>query len=210
MDDDKEKLVIDELVDTVKGAVGDAAKAAVMPSTDPKAEPDPEGVAEKANEQVYLGGDAAVAPEAVPAPAPPVPKKKAKKTPVKIAHAKIPPAPPKKAAKKAAAKKSTKKSKKAALEKSVEKAGWTLIRSRYDDGGYSGGSTDRPDLQKSSVKYSEATRRDGATFRTRRRRLVELELKAKKRASQSNGCAAPRNKLDTRGGSAIARSHRGR
>ena len=23
-------------------------------------------------------------------------------------------------------------------------AGWTLIRSRYDDGGYSGGSTDRP------------------------------------------------------------------
>jgi site-specific DNA recombinase len=28
-------------------------------------------------------------------------------------------------------------------------AGWTLIRSRYDDGGYSGGgSTDRPDLQR--------------------------------------------------------------
>src|SRR5258705_4731817 len=27
-------------------------------------------------------------------------------------------------------------------------AGWTPIRSRYDDGGYSGGSTDRPDLQK--------------------------------------------------------------
>ena len=27
-------------------------------------------------------------------------------------------------------------------------AGWTLIRSRYDDGGYSGGSTDRPALQK--------------------------------------------------------------
>jgi site-specific DNA recombinase len=26
--------------------------------------------------------------------------------------------------------------------------GWILIRSRYDDGGYSGGSTDRPDLQK--------------------------------------------------------------
>ena len=25
-------------------------------------------------------------------------------------------------------------------------AGWTLIRSRYDDGGYSGGSTDRPNL----------------------------------------------------------------
>ena len=24
-------------------------------------------------------------------------------------------------------------------------AGWTLIKARYDDGGYSGGSTDRPD-----------------------------------------------------------------
>jgi site-specific DNA recombinase len=32
--------------------------------------------------------------------------------------------------------------------KSQAHAGWTLIRYRYDDGGYSGGSTDRPDLQK--------------------------------------------------------------
>src|SRR5256886_9533646 len=32
--------------------------------------------------------------------------------------------------------------------KSQAHAGWTLIRPRYDDGGYSGGSTDRPDLQK--------------------------------------------------------------
>src|SRR3954469_13095874 len=32
--------------------------------------------------------------------------------------------------------------------KSQAHAGWTLIRSRYDDCGYSGGSTDRPDLQK--------------------------------------------------------------
>jgi DNA invertase Pin-like site-specific DNA recombinase len=31
--------------------------------------------------------------------------------------------------------------------KSQVHAGWTLIRSRYDDGGYSGGSTDRPNLQ---------------------------------------------------------------
>jgi site-specific DNA recombinase len=32
--------------------------------------------------------------------------------------------------------------------KSQAHAGWTLIRTRYDDGGYSGGSTDRPDLQR--------------------------------------------------------------
>ena len=32
--------------------------------------------------------------------------------------------------------------------KSQAHDGWTLIRSRYDDGGYSGGSTDRPDLQR--------------------------------------------------------------
>src|SRR6266436_6303628 len=32
--------------------------------------------------------------------------------------------------------------------KSQAHAGWTLIRSRYDDRGYSGGSTDRPDLQR--------------------------------------------------------------
>jgi site-specific DNA recombinase len=32
--------------------------------------------------------------------------------------------------------------------KSQSHAGWTLIRSRYDDGGYSGGSTNRPDLQR--------------------------------------------------------------
>src|SRR5258705_8729600 len=32
--------------------------------------------------------------------------------------------------------------------KSQAHAGWTLIRSRYDDGGYSGGATHPPDLQK--------------------------------------------------------------
>jgi site-specific DNA recombinase len=32
--------------------------------------------------------------------------------------------------------------------KSQTHAGWTLIRPRYDDGGYSGGSTDRPNLQR--------------------------------------------------------------
>jgi site-specific DNA recombinase len=35
-----------------------------------------------------------------------------------------------------------------AYMKSQAHAGWSLIRSRYDDGGYSGGSTDRPDLQR--------------------------------------------------------------
>src|SRR5260370_717872 len=35
-----------------------------------------------------------------------------------------------------------------AYVKSQAHAGWTLIRSRYDDGGYSGGSTDRPALQR--------------------------------------------------------------
>src|ERR1700755_2185264 len=32
--------------------------------------------------------------------------------------------------------------------KSQTHAGWSQIRSRYDDGGYSGGSTDRPNLQR--------------------------------------------------------------
>src|SRR6202795_2148031 len=32
--------------------------------------------------------------------------------------------------------------------KSQAHAGWTPIRSRYDDGGYSGGSIDRPDLKR--------------------------------------------------------------
>ena len=36
----------------------------------------------------------------------------------------------------------------AAYIKSQAHAGWTLIKARYDDGGYSGGSTDRPDLQR--------------------------------------------------------------
>lgn len=36
----------------------------------------------------------------------------------------------------------------AAYIKSQAHAGWTLLRSRYDDGGYSGGSTERPALQR--------------------------------------------------------------
>src|SRR6516162_5991018 len=36
----------------------------------------------------------------------------------------------------------------AAYIKSQAHAGWTLIKARYDDGGYSGGSTDRHNLQR--------------------------------------------------------------
>src|SRR5262249_55491949 len=36
----------------------------------------------------------------------------------------------------------------AAYVRSQAQEGWTLIRARYDDGGYSGGSTDRPALQR--------------------------------------------------------------
>ena len=32
--------------------------------------------------------------------------------------------------------------------KSQAHAGWSQVRTRYDDGGYSGGSTERPALQK--------------------------------------------------------------
>ena len=47
--------------------------------------------------------------------------------------------------------------------KSQAHAGWALIRSRYDDGGYSGGSTDRPDLQR-LLDDIRATRIDGSVF----------------------------------------------
>lgn len=125
MDDDKEKSVIDKFVDTVTTAVGQVAKAAVTPNGDPKAEPDPEAIAEKSNEQVYLRGDAAIAPETVPAPAPPAPKKNvAKKATVKLSTAKRP--PPKKTAKKAVgkntAKKSVKRSKKSTPKKTTKAA----------------------------------------------------------------------------------------
>ena len=39
--------------------------------------------------------------------------------------------------------------------------GWTLARARYDDGGYSGGSTERPALQTfaGGLAYNPRTRR---------------------------------------------------
>jgi hypothetical protein len=106
---DKDKSVISKLVDTVTNAVGGAVKAAVMPTVDPEEEV----VAEKSYEQMLVG-DAATAPEAVPAPtaqkkggatksnAPPFPKKLTKQV-----------AQPAKA--------SAKKSKKIASKKSAKK-----------------------------------------------------------------------------------------
>ena len=42
--------------------------------------------------------------------------------------------------------------------KSQAHAGWTLIRSRYDDGGYSGGSTDRPEGSKGPFWFQKLPR----------------------------------------------------
>jgi hypothetical protein len=97
--DDKNKSVIDKIVDSVSNAVGSTAKSAVTP-TDTGAE----DLAERTNEQMLVG-DAAIAPEAVPAP---------KKTIVKkhrIAPKKSVPT-----------KKSAKKSKKVAPKKNVKKS----------------------------------------------------------------------------------------
>ena len=44
--------------------------------------------------------------------------------------------------------------------KSQAHEGWRLIRDRYDDGGFSGGSMDRPALQK---LLDDVRRRDGST-----------------------------------------------
>jgi hypothetical protein len=64
--DDKEKSVVARIIDSMSDAVGIFAKAAVTPTVDPH----PEAVAEKTNEQTLLRGDAAIAPEAIPAPTP--------------------------------------------------------------------------------------------------------------------------------------------
>src|SRR6266850_5178946 len=113
--DDKDKSVIDKLADIVKNAV--------LPSQDPEEE----ALAEKTNEQMFLG-DAAIAPEAAPALIAPkktdpkkrsiAPKKSTKQVEQPVAKT------PKKAAKKAAkksSKKSAKKTKSSAGRKAVGK-----------------------------------------------------------------------------------------
>lgn len=112
MDDDKEKSVIEKMVDKVNDAVENIVKAAVMPTTEEK--PDPKQVAGTINEQVYIpeATDAAAMPAPL-IPAKPVAKKK-RKVPAKLTAAKIPP-------KRAAAKKASKKSSKKATKKTTKK-----------------------------------------------------------------------------------------
>ena len=56
--------------------------------------------------------------------------------------------------------------------KSQAHAGWTLIRSQYDDGGYSGGSTDRPDLASSDC----AMLQQNGTGSSKRSALIRISL----------------------------------
>jgi hypothetical protein len=112
--DGKKKSVIDKFLDTV----GEAVAAAVMPTRDIEAE----AVAKKANEQMYLG-DAAVAPEAVPALIAEKKRASSRRANKWVAKARAIPAKkssPKKAAKKSAPKKSATKTKTAA-KKSAKK-----------------------------------------------------------------------------------------
>ena len=109
--DDKDKSVIDKLADIVKNAV--------LPSQDPEEE----ALAEKTNEQMFLG-DAAIAPEAAPAmiaPKKTVPKKR-RAAPKKSAKQVAQPVAktPKKTAKKSSSK-SAKKTKSSAGRKAVAK-----------------------------------------------------------------------------------------
>ena len=112
--DDKDKSVIDKLADIVKNAVLSQ-------------DPGEEALAEKTNEQMFLG-DAAIAPEAAPALIAPkkTDPKKRRAAPKKSAKQVAQPAAktPKKTAKKAAktaAKKAAKKTKSSAGRKAVGK-----------------------------------------------------------------------------------------
>ena len=110
--DDKEKSFLDKFVDTFQEVVGSVAKGAITPAE----ETDESHVAEMANEQMLLSGDAAIAPEAVPAPVVKRrPSKRAKKHPAKAAPAK------KKTASEASKRSPPKKTKSSAGRKAVGK-----------------------------------------------------------------------------------------
>src|SRR4029079_4593561 len=47
-------------------------------------------------------------------------------------------------------------------------ARWTLVRTRYDDGGFSGGSTDRPGLQRLLAEVSARTVHSVVVYRVAR------------------------------------------
>jgi hypothetical protein len=108
--DDKDKSKFEEMVQTATSAIGDAAISPVVPTQDTKEE----ALAEQTNEQMLVG-DAAIAPEAVPAPIAPkksAAKKRKKKSAKQVAQlAKASAKKTKKAPAKKTAKKSTKKSK---------------------------------------------------------------------------------------------------
>jgi hypothetical protein len=115
--DDKDKTGFDKMVETATSAIGEPAKDAVMPTQDTEGE----ALAEKTNDQMFLG-DAAIAPEAVPAPVTPKEtgaKKRKRKSTKQLAQLAKSAKKSMKAAPKKAAKKSTKKSKtKSAVKKS--------------------------------------------------------------------------------------------
>jgi len=117
-DDEKEKSVVGKMVEGVTSAVGDAVKA-VLPT--PK--PDTEEIAEGTNEQMLIG-DAAIAPEAIFAPIPPIETVSKKRTAPRRSNKRVAAAAKAKAtkssAKKAAAKNAA--AKKAAANKTVKKA----------------------------------------------------------------------------------------
>src|SRR5260221_343775 len=68
----------------------------------------------------------------------------------------------------------------AVVRMQLHHAGCTFIRSRYDDGGYSGGSTDRPDLQR---LLNGATKMPSGLRASRRARLVLRMDRGKPRKS---------------------------
>jgi hypothetical protein len=108
--DDKDTSSFDTMVQTATNAIGEAAKSAVVPTQDTKEE----ALAEQTNEQMLVG-DAAIAPEAVPAliaPKKTAAKKRKRKSAKQVAQpAKTSAKKSKKASAKKTAKKSNKKSK---------------------------------------------------------------------------------------------------